>query len=475
MIEPRKLISLFLLVCLNLTPASASLREIKNEKLQQKSARLSLTANENGVCDHRLVSVNINWWDNFSDPLVKDYIYKAIERNHNLKKAALKSEEYRQMVKSTLSGQLPMLSLAPAFFRIKTAGGNEIGDLTFNTSRTNVYNIPLFAAYEADVFLKNYDKTKSSKKQQEAAEYEEKAAYISVAADVASLYINIIKLDKIIETQEKIVQVREKIMDLTKERNKIGLASVYDVTNTDKLHTIALIELSSFKRERAIYLHRLAVYIDESPSSAQCLKRNSFDDLEYKGEIPKFISSDVALMRPDLMKAEAELQKAKIDVRIARKEFLPSIPVFGSAGYNSTTLSGLFDWQSIAAFVGVLAIQKLYTGGRLTANLRIKKIQFEELFENYKQADLTALQEINDALCMIKYDTEKDNNNLKKYKLEAKNFNLINERFKAGIMSYLQMIQYQENLLVLQSERDNSKAQRLVDYITLYKASGTKL
>ena len=56
-------------------------------------------------------------------------------------------------------------------------------------------------------------------------------------------------------------------------------------------------------------------------------------------------------------------------------------------------------------FAAISAMQKLFTGGHLTANLRMKKLKYEQLFEEYKQADLTALQEINDAMCLIKYDT----------------------------------------------------------------------
>ena len=175
------------------------------------------------------------------------------------------------------------------------------------------------------------------------------------------------------------------------------------------------------------------------------------------------------------MKAESDLKKAKIDIRVARKNFLPSFNIIGVAGYNSLLLERLFDWENIMALIAVGAFEKLYTGGNLTASLRIKKLKFEQLFEQYKQTELNAFQEINDVLCMIKYDTNKDSGNLKKLNLEKSNLNLVKERYKAGIISYLEYIQYQETTLSLQTEKDNSKAQRLADYISLYKAAGTKL
>ena len=338
-----------------------------------------------------------------------------------------------------------------------------------------MYAIPLVAQYELDLFLKNHDKTKAAKIEKDISEYEEKAANIVMASDVAEVYINIIKLDKIIQTKTKIEKIRKTIYELTKERNKSGLASVYDVTYTDRLHTQAQIELNDLMKQRKLYLHQLAVLIDEPPMNACNLKRGNFDDLEYTNKIPEYISSETVEMRPDIMKAEAELKKAKIDIRIAKKEFLPTIPVIGIAGYNSLLIERLFNWNNIMGLVGVAAFEKIYTGGRLMANLRTKKIQFEQLLENYKQSDLNALQEINDSLCMIKFDTQKDQANLKKINLEKSNLKLIEERFKAGITSYLDYIQYQETLLSLEIEQDNSKAQRLVDYISLYKATGTKL
>lgn len=466
----NKILSILIIIAFAGNPAFANLKELRNEKLQKRSPKMECLA----AVDYRLDSANINWWDNYSDPLIKEYIYKAIKNNHDLKKAALKSEEYRQMVKSTFAGELPTLTLSPTFARIKTAN-NQLADIEVITTRTNIYAIPLVASYELDYLGKNHDKTKAAKKDLEIQEYTEKAAYITMASDVASLYINIIKMDKIIETEKEIVKVREKIYELTKERNKIGLASTYDVTDTDKMHTISQIRLNNYLKLRSVYLNQFAVYVGECPSGTENLKRGKFDDLKFNGKIPTSIPSETALMRPDLMKAEAELKKAKINVSIARKEFLPSVPILGATGYNSLLLENLFNWENIFAFVGISAIQKIYSGGRLTANLRIKKLQYEQLFENYKQADLTAIQEINDSLCIIKYDTQKDRDNLKKYLLEANNFKLINERYKAGIISYLQMIQYKESLLTLQNDKDNSKSERLIDYMTLYKATGSRL
>lgn len=464
-----RIIFLTLIVVLTTPQCNASnIKELTTTQLQNKSAKLNCN------CEYKLSSININWWNNFSDPYLKYYIEQALLKNHEIKKQELITEEYRQKTKQTQSKELPSLAIAPTFARIKTASG-EIADIKTAQIRSNIYSIPLIANYEADIFLKNHDKTKSSRAETASKEYKEKALNITIASEVAAIYINIIKLDKIIETQEKITNIRAEIYELTKERNKAGLTSVYDVTYTDKLHTQALIELNNLKKERTICLNKLAIYIDEHPFCTERLPRSNFDKLEYVSQIPNCIESDVIPLRPDIMEIEAKLKKAKIDITIAKKEFLPTIPILGIVGYNSTLVKRLFDWESIIALIGISAFEKIYTGGNLIATLRINKIKFEQLLEEYKQTELVALQEINDTLCNIKYNTQKDNDQIKKLKLEKNNLKLVEYRYKAGIISYLDYIQYKETLLSLQTEQDISKAQRLIDYISLYKATGTKL
>ena len=138
-------------------------------------------------------------------------------------------------------------------------------------------------------------------------------------------------------------------------------------------------------------------------------------------------------------------------------------------------LGRLFNWESTLGLISAGFMQNIFSGGRKFANLKIKKLQYYQLFEDYKQADLQAIQEINDALCKIKFDTKKDSENNRKYSLEEKNFKLVNERYKEGITSYLQLMQYRENLLTLEKDIVESKIQKYIDYITLYKAVGGEL
>ena len=71
------------------------------------------------------------------------------------------------------------------------------------TNTSGMWAFPIVVSYEADIFLKNRDKTRSAKKDWEKSKIEERSSYITIASAVGSTYLNIVRADKLIELQKK--------------------------------------------------------------------------------------------------------------------------------------------------------------------------------------------------------------------------------------------------------------------------------
>ena len=412
--------------------------------------------------------VNINWWDNFSDPYLKCYIIQAIENNHDAKKASWKVEEYKQFVKYQFGQELPSLSV----------GGNYIGNHlpdTIKGTKSAIFVVPFIAQYEADVFLKNHDKTKSSKKTYESSKFQEQSIYISLASDVATTYINTIKFDKQIQLQQDVVKVKKE--ELSREYGKYqrGVVSIPDLNNYKKQYTSAKSDLDELVKSRDKSLNQLAVLIGESPENIACIKRGLFDNLDYKTIIPACISSDVVFSRPDILAAETDLEKSNIDVRVARKEFLPRFNITGIYSLDNIGSAGFGTWGSTVAAIVTSATLDLFKGGMKVANLKIYKAKYEQMFEAYRQTDLNAIKEVNDSLLIISQDTKIDKNTHSNLVTQSDNYQRATKSYKSGVISYTNLLSEQEQFLSMEQSQVNSKSVRLVDYITLYKAVGGKL
>lgn len=175
--------------------------------------------------DYKYAYINNDWWSQFNDDNLSYYIDKAIKNNYDLKNATLSVEEYYQNVRAQFANELPQLTAGFAPAHIKMPGKSS-GDWSFAT--------PALASYEVDIFLKNRDKTKSVKKLYEGSQYDERAAYIAIASSVGSAYLNIVRLDKLVDLQKEIVELRQEIYDLMLARNREGLTSTADTVKANK-------------------------------------------------------------------------------------------------------------------------------------------------------------------------------------------------------------------------------------------------
>lgn len=416
--------------------------------------------------DYKYGYVNIDWWNNFNDANLTAYINKAIQNNYDLKMATLAVEEYYQTTRIQFASELPTIGAGFSPNYVKMPGKNN-WDWAFAT--------PAYVNYEADIFLKNRDKTKASKKLYEASQFDERAAYIAIAGAVGTTYLNIVRLDKIIEIQKKIVSVRQDIYNLMLISNKEGLISTSDTIKANKALVAGQTELIEYQKQREKLMHALAVLIGESPDNTSELEITPYNQISFSGNIPTEISSEIIVQRPDFLKAETMVEKAGIDVRVARKEFLPSINLTGVALFNASEIGSAWSTKGMLGALAAGAMLPIFTGGARLANLRLKKTEYERLLQDYYKTNLTAIQEINDALVSVKRDREKMESTLRQADLEKSDYKYTEKKYNQGVISRLDLIQVQENLLTIDKLVAQQNVECMVDYIGLYKAVGSKL
>ncbi|MGN0031879.1 MAG: efflux transporter outer membrane subunit [Candidatus Gastranaerophilaceae bacterium] len=453
-------------ICMNLAPLSC-LAIGKDSSKAPKKVSITKSHKQRAKSDSfKYEYINYNWWNNFNDDILVGYIDRAIKNNYDLKMATIAVDEYYQAVKVQFADQLPSANL------MFGPGYSKMPD---SSSSNWAFAMPAFASYELDLFLKNKNKTDATKKQYEASLQDERAAYISIASAVGTTYLNIVKLDKMISLQEEIVKDRKLIYDLMLARNKEGLTSTADTVKANKSYIAGNTDLTEYKKQRTKLLNQLCVLIGENPNNSETLARKSIDDINFSGIIPSEIPSETIVQRPDYIKAEKMIEKAGIDVTVARKEFLPSFNILGIAMFLANDMGSLWTTKNMIAALGGGIGLPLFTGGKRIANLRMKKDVYERMLNDYYKTNLTAIQEVNDAMVTIKLDMEKFEDIKKQALLEREDFGYSNNKYNQGTISKLDLTQLKENVLFTDKQVVNDKVNCLVDYIGLYKAVGSQL
>ena len=413
---------------------------------------------------------NLEFFNNFNDEYLTQYISRALENNHELKKTNHIVEQYRLEIKNSFSQELPKLSVGANYLGTHFPNG----DMNIFLDK-NSFVLPFQASYEPDFLLKNRDKTKSTKKLYLAELAKQQNIYISLLSDVASSYINILLYDDLINKQLDILKNNDKNLIKNEKKFNLGVIDSTNLNDIKKENTNQKTIYDNLIKNRNTIINNFCLLIGDSADNSSDIKRGKLEKFEYVKKIPKNIDSNIIYSRPDLIEIENKLKSAKIDITVAKKDFFPSFKLNGFLAFDTAGSGNFFSWESSFAFLIAGLTQDIFTGGKKIANLKIKKARFQELFEMYKQADLNAIKEINNALNIIKYDKLTENNAKKEVYLEEKNYNNSNKKLKRGVISEIELLESKNSLNQKQQILSGAKASRLINYITLYKALGGQL
>lgn len=420
-------------------------------------------------CEDESKYTNMDWWNSFDDKYLSENLEKLYKNNYDLKNAALKIKENEQMVKMQFAQELPFLSLTGELSRDFQAPRQQFGSMMIPKYSQYNYNIPLSAGYEIDIWGKNRLKTKSKKQQLEIIKQMERATYISLSGNFAADYFNLIKADKLIELQKELIDTQEEILSKTREKYNSGLCSINEVLEAQKLLTILKEEYNTHIKTRDVLIESLKVYLADENDK---IKRNSFENTKLMDDLPLKYSSDIVSKRPDYIEQEANLKRLGFDIRVARKEFLPSFVIFGQIGLNAYHLSSLFNSPSQFFNAGILPSWDLFSGGRKIAFLKMKKMQYEQALNDYQKTYITGVTDINSNLIEYKTALENYKEVSNRIKTDEKIYNLIKDKRKIGSANDLDVLFAKEIYLSTKKQETSNKINSIISSIGLYKALG---
>lgn len=430
----------------------------------------SLSAYTQKYSEKNINNFNMHFFLNFNDENLNYYICEAINNNHDIQSAILKIEQYHQLGKMSLSQELPHLHVSPFYNGVKIPHISN-----FRNYERNGFILPFFLNYELDLLLKNRNKTQSINMLKKSYVYEHKSSILSVISNLVSTYINLIYIDELISLQNKITQMTYDIYKMEEKKENKGVSNNIEKLNSEQNYINEKNELDNLNKKRnvlrtAFYVLLAPIGCDINNFEVKHLSIYEFDKNQYN--IPDCINSDVVFFRPDVLSLEQQLEAYKIDIKVARKEFFPSFNVYGAYVFNTFGVGNFFSWEATLAAILVGATFDIFMGGKKIANLKLKKNQYEELFQNYLKLTLNAQKDINDSLYDYKENKKIEAQSLNLLTIENKKLNYETKKFNNGVINKEEILKKNIDYLKLKKYYLEVKTAKLISLISLYKACG---
>lgn len=411
-----------------------------------------------------------DWWKVFGDETLNELESRATSTNQELRAVVARVEQARATARVARGELLPALNADSSYTRQRFSPNQvpTFGDLTANN-----YRAALDLSYEIDLWGRVRRGFESARADAQASLAAFHNVLLVLHADVAQNYFALRALDAEISTVTNTVGLRQQQVQIVRNRFERGIGNDLDVARAETELASTEAEAASLAKRRAELENALAILTGENPSTFKfAVAADAAKWHPAPPEIPTGLPADLLERRPDVSEAERQLAAANARIGVAKAAFFPVLRLTSSGGYVSGDVESLFNWDSRVWSIGPSLSLPIFAGGRNLANYRRSKSMYEEAVARYRQSVLVAFGDVESSLSGIHFlaDQAVAQDRAVSYSHQAAE--LAGERFRAGIVSYLEVVD--ADRVALQAERASAQlsGERLVASVQLIKALG---
>ena len=415
--------------------------------------------------------ISTGWLDRMGDRDMEKIVNEALKYNPNLLAAAARLRVAREGTIIGRAARLPRFGVAGSGSRSRVRTRTDTGP--DKTNESGNYGLSLNASWEVDLWGRLADLDRASRNDYMAALADFRGARLSLAANTAKAWCNLITAEQQLKLAEKTRDSFESYLRITERSYKAG-----DITTTSALN-VQFGRNNVASAERVLVNRRLGR--EEAARNLELLlgrypagkipARASLPVLSQT--IPVGLPSELLMRRPDLVAAAAVVQSSARRADAARKSLLPSLSLSGGGSTSTNSLGRIIaDPETIVWNVAASLAQSVYDGGAPSARARAALAQNEIAIRNFSTIALRAFREVESALATERSLVEQEQFLV----VELRQANLAERQairnFSDGIGTYLEVLEGQRRAVSAGNAMISLRNARIQNRIDLHLALG---
>lgn len=409
------------------------------------------------------------WLDDFGSTELSALVDQAIAQNHDLRASAAKVAQARAQARMVGADLWPQLAANLDGRRNQSASGQRFVGVG---QRSNRFDLAADVSWELDFWGRAADQRGAAVATAESAAAELHAARLSLAANTVKSAVTLAGAEAQVQLAEENVKTRRTHLGIVEKQLDRGLEAdraALDVSLSRSDLARAEATLASRKREADDARRNLELLLGAYPAGMEPGLRSL---PEMKRSVPAGLPSELLLRRPDLRAAERRLESALREESSAKKAFLPSLNLTGTAGLSSEDLAFLLDRDALVWSIAGNVAQCIFQGGRLKANVELAKARYDEALETYASSVLTAFKEVESTLAAEAFLREEESALQSAVTEAARSVKLAAGQYERGLTEILTLLDAQQRLFDARSALTAVQAQRLRNRADLHLALG---
>lgn len=427
--------------------------EVKTENIMRDAAQYANTTDTTSFGD-------VDWHEVFTDPQLQNYIQMGLDNNFDLLNASLNVQMAEAQLKSARLAFLPSFAFSP------TGGLTKVFDTGTDWAKT--YSLPISASWNADLFGNLTSQNRSAKVALLASQDYQQAVRSRIVTSVANLYYSLLMLDKqleILQDMEKLTKETADMMELQKELNSGKETSVLSAKAANMQMQSSIIDM---KRQIHETENSLCLLLG---TNAQDIKRGDLYNQKLPSSFSTGVSVNLLANRPDIHSAEMSLAQCFYGIETARSRFYPSLSFSATGAFTNNPSTIINPGKFLLNFAGTL-VQPIFQNGKLIAGLKVAQAQYDQAYNNWQSAILSAGSEVSNALVQYNSYDEKGKIDQQEVELRTKNVDHTKDLYTMGSSTYLEVITAQTQLLNAKTTLLTDDFNKMQAVVNLYSALG---
>lgn len=409
------------------------------------------------------------WWRSWNDPVLEALIEATRRQSPSVEAAAARLRQARAALGLTQAAAWPIATASASATRADAGPGTP--------GPASTLPLSVVAAWELDLWGQTRLSRRAAERRIDARRIEAAALDQSLAADVATLYVNLRVAQALMIGIERDRQSRAETARLTRLKAEAGFEAPANA---------ALAQAAAAQAEARVAEQQAE--IDRVLLALSALSGIEAKDLRARvaappGSAPEALLPRVAALappalpsallrqRPDLVALELELAALAAEVGVAEADRYPKVTLTGSVGYSVTRALGVTSDGPTWAFGPAISIP-LFDAGRRSAAVGAARARHDEVRAQYRQAATNAVREVEEALVALRDNATRQRaltESLAGYRAFER---AAEARLRAGVGSVLELEDARRSVLAAQLAVLNAERERLLALVSLHRALG---
>ena len=369
------------------------------------------------------------------------------------------------------SQTLPMLDADGSYDFAKTNNSRDI------TLKENTFKVGFDASWELDIWGKGYYVSEQYFELMKSAEYSLFNLHVSLFAEVAQNYFNLLKSLELLEITEQNLKIQKDILQMVQDKYNAGIAddlalnqAEFSVKQTESL-------LPSFELQIENYKNTLAILLNVLPQNLPISFKNKDKSIvshSFKYSVKNLYNLPLTVLRtrPDIILSETAFYSKNAALNEAIASLYPSVSLSAAFAYLGSSGKSLFQADNQYYGYSIGLTQPIWHWKQLINNVELQKYTKNEYLYKYNEVLLTALIEIKNAI----YNVDKayqTNTRLRQAETKMKNIlTLTLEKYQNGLVDFTDVANAEQNFLSAQNNVITSNTDILLALTSFYKAIG---